>query len=282
MSDAFGKRAGHSISEKARPSARRSGRRMATGVITTVLLLAAACAVVASVLLQAPRTQQAQVGKHPVWDEFNYQPVAGPKEQQFVILRQAAVKPGAQNARGRIVFALQDKQNYYFAEVSTQDVWLGKVENGFELRMGTHSGKGLSPAGSHEVLIKRHSAPIQVAVDGIVVATAYDDTFGAGDVAFGSIGNEITFTGKNAQPVGEVYRSDDFMRNEGEQGLWETASGNWQVNAINNPTMSTNAFYYIGCGSPEAAAPPNADSTSSRTRACSRLPAAEITKLPGV
>jgi hypothetical protein len=188
-----------------------------------------------------------------LWDEFHYQRTPGPKEQQFALLVQAALKNGASAARGRIVFALQDERNYYFAEFTPKQVWLGKVENGFEIRLGSHSPVEVSPGTAHEVLIKRHAAPITVALDGVVVASAYDDNFGSGDLALGSIDNEFAFSDLKAQPLGEVYRSDDFMRNEGDQGLWEVASGNWQVNAINNPTMSTNAFYYIGSSPTDAA-----------------------------
>ncbi len=218
-----------------------------------VLALVAVGGVAAYLLMQPPATKEAQLAKRPLWTEMTYQEVAGPKEQQFIVSCKATLKPDSGDGRARMAFSMQDRDNYYFVDLAGTGISLGRVENGFEVPIGTRGAAGLTPGSAHEIIIKRHSAPIAVALDGAVVATAYDDTFAAGNLAFGSVANQVAFSDLKVQPIGEVYRSDDFMRNEGDQTLWETVTGNWQVNAINNPTMSTNAFYYIGSGPSEAA-----------------------------
>ena len=100
---------------------------MKRAAIAFVLITVTACCVAAYVLMHRSKEEPVQAGKHslwniltageqtqvgkcPLWDEFNYQQAPGPKEQQFVILRD--VKTESANARGRVVFAMQDKLNY--------------------------------------------------------------------------------------------------------------------------------------------------------------------------
>ena len=61
--------------------------------------------------------------------------------------------------------------------------------------------------------------------------------------------DDISFSEAQLQPTEPVYFADDFMRmNNSDAHSWESAHGEWKINAAANPIRVANAFTYSGTG----------------------------------
>jgi len=75
----------------------------------------------------------------------------------------------------------------------------------------------------------------------------------SGAVAIAAAGSNLEFVDPLCQPVEPVHFADDFMRNAGETGQWETLAGAWKVRSAADPAKVANAFTYVAQGKPAVA-----------------------------
>jgi len=201
-----------------------------------------ACFVVAG----CSRTESPTSPSLAEWEKFHYQKVEGPKSRMFDISFKFSFDKTRKTLHARTLFNLQDNQRYYYVDFNEEGIQIGRVEGGLELPMGVRWKWETIPYEGANILIKRKESRIAVAVDNAIRLVTYDDTFTGGDIACGAVDNSASFKEFRIQPVGEIYFSEDFMRAEYDQGPWEVVSGSWRVNAIQTPSLSSNAFYFIG------------------------------------
>ena len=188
------------------------------------------------------------------WDSYNYQLREGPRERTYnlpvVITTQAGAQPNV-----RIVLDLQDQANYYFVEFTASHTRIGKVESGLETPLGFQGSAGLvSPV--NRVVIKRRYEAIEVVLNDVVVARAEDESFQRGSFGAGVLDGSATVKLETPQPCPPFFFKDDFMKTSAEGGSWKPLSGSWHLATLDNPSLSSNAFYYVGSASREKAPAP--------------------------
>ena len=177
------------------------------------------------------------------WASYGYREAGQGGRRHFNV--RMRLSRGQSPLQARLLLNQQDEKNYYFIELTDLETGIGKVESGYESRIGTR-GNALPAGRPIEVLVKRRDVDLLVYVDGVLVASAFDDALSGGRVLLGQIGTAGSLESVQVQPVGEVFFTDDFMKAATEQGEWDPASGDWRVETLRNPALSSNAFFYVG------------------------------------
>ena len=185
------------------------------------------------------------------WESFDYQlRSTGPASRlNFRFCFKALARPVALRA----LVNCQDPKSYYYVEFADERVRLGRVEHELELRIGTQKRMSADHGDVHEVVIKRRDADLVVVVDGELAARAFDSTFTGGQLGLGVQRDSAEISGVRVQPVDDVFFADDFMRAETDHSPWEVEAGAWRICSLSNPSLSSNAFYYVGKGASSAA-----------------------------
>ena len=140
-----------------------------------------------------------------------------------------------------VVLNLQDKGNFYLVEFG-QDVRIAKVENGLVLPLAAAAmPANLPPA--YDIVIKRRSRELTIGMSGTIAVQAFDASFAKGQAMVSRLdclkSDEI-----KVQRVGEIYFADDFMKGVEKESPWTVIAGSWQVNTLQNSSLSSNAFFY--------------------------------------
>ena len=200
------------------------------------LLVAVCCGVFAAVF--AAPLQAA--GAAPAAADFVYQFEKGSQRREFNLV--VNVKSTSDDPAACILFCVEDKDNCYRVDFTKNSTRITKIEMGRETVIGNGAKVGLGKA-SHAV-IKRRRMTITVALDGTVVAEAYDETFTRGQMGLGARRNTVAFEDFKLYECGEVHFSDDFMTTTAVE--WKPATGSWTVLEASNPTLSANPFQYCG------------------------------------
>ncbi len=188
------------------------------------------------------------------WEPFGYQLAEGPKARSYNLPITITVPPDGQPSV-RVLVDLQDRSNYYFVELTPSRSRIGKVESGLEADLGVQTPAGLV-AGTNRVVLKRRYDSIEAVLNDAVVARAEDESFHGGSIGAGEAGGGASLKIGKPQPCDPVHFWDDFMTPTGRGG-WEEPSGKWEVATLRNPSLSSNAFYYVGIapgGKPPATA----------------------------
>ena len=149
-----------------------------------VMILGAAVAVVvafrgAEAVRSAPEFP-ALDGHEPEWPPSNMRLLYRPAGKRFDCSAGISL-PGRGVEPARILFNAQDTSNYNWAEFSVEGVRLGRTEADWETELA-RSPKGLAGGEVHDVTVKRRDAQIMAAVDGLLVLSALDESFGPGEV----------------------------------------------------------------------------------------------------
>ena len=190
------------------------------------------------------------------WEPYGFQCRDAPKRRRYnlPVLIQVNGHP-APNVR--LLLDMEDPANYYFVEFTKDVSRIGKVESGLEADIGTTSPRGLRLKSENKVVVKRRRDSIAVVLNDALVARAEDEAFHGGQVGAGVLDQSAIVGFGSPQPCDAVDFADDFMKGPAEDGGWTTVAGSWDVAEIRNPSLSSNAFYYVGTaagGSPPAAA----------------------------
>jgi len=176
-------------------------------------------------------------------DTWKHEFTGGPRGREFNII--AEVTGRGQNPGARIFFAVQDEDNCYRLDMTGKSIRFLKVEFGVETPIGTVSSDGLPPEKTSNILIKRRRQTMTAALNGKVVAEAYDKSFTTGSIGVGVNGQTAEF-GKDLRSYvcGEIHFLDSFMTVKADG--WEPVSGTWSLLESATPTMSANPFQYAG------------------------------------
>jgi len=214
-------------------------------ILSTVPAMALAAAL-ALALAGCGKPLPTLAGKKAEWAAFGYQRLGGPTPKQFdpiFTIQGAASGPAP---CGRLVLNAQDQENYYYVQFTEQAIEIGRVENGVEVHIGSRSNTGIGRGTPHKIVVERRSASLAVVMDQTVAATAYDDTFTGGDVFLGGRSGSVTYEKPRIQNVETPCFTDDFMKAEEDKiGDWQILSGKWDVNRLENPLLSSNAFCLV-------------------------------------
>lgn len=184
-------------------------------------------------------------------DGDRYKLSPGPKAKAFNLRFRIVVKDAEAGGQAiapvvRVALNYQSPADYYRVHLGAARVSIAKVEAWQARPVGISSSGGLADRQHVEVVIKKREDRIAVVLDGITVAKAYDDSLAGGQIGVWLSSPAIVFEEVRCQPIGEVYFSDDFMRGSEQASEWETVSGRWRLNTLDNVSMSSNAFSFEG------------------------------------
>jgi len=220
-------------------------------LLLALLVLAALGAAVCVLLLSQPAPPNPAREK-ATWTAFGYQLHDGPHARRYNLPATIQARP-ATEATVRLLLDVQDPANYYFVELTRERTRIGKVESGFEAALSADSAQGLGLPGPDQVVVKRRPDTIEVVLNGVVIARAEDESFHGGKLGVGALDDSASVKVGRVQPCEAIDFADDFMKTATEEGGWATVSGSWQVATVRNPSLSSNAFYYVGCAQSDAA-----------------------------
>ena len=174
--------------------------------------------------------------------DYVYEAINQPRLRQFNIVAQITALSDDPSAS--ILLGVRNKDNCYRIDFTRSSTRIVKIEMGREIPIGSSSDKGLTGKEAHAIVVKRRRLAITVALDGEVVAEAYDDTFRRGRVGKRLKKGTARFDGAKAYDRGEVHAGDDFMTDKAED--WKPVTGKWTTLAEEVPTRSSNPFKYSG------------------------------------
>ena len=179
------------------------------------------------------------------WEPYGFQCREAPRRRRYnlPVLINVHRHP---DPNVRLLLDMQDPANYYFVEFTTAGTRIGKVESGLETALGTGSDRGLRPGSENKVVVKRRHDSIAVVLNDSAVARAEDESLHGGQVGAGVLDGSAAVRFGTPQPCDPIYFGDDFMKGASEGEAWHTVSGSWRLAEIRNPSLSSNAFYYIG------------------------------------
>jgi len=178
------------------------------------------------------------------WEPYGYQLREGPRARSYNVPIVIKTPPDGKPIV-RVVVDLQDRSNYYFAELTSQHTRLCKVESGLETPLGHSTSPGLRP-GTNKLVVKRRYDSIVVVLNDVVAAWAEDESFHGGSIGAGVLGDSAQVKVGAPQPCDPIAFEDDFMESAANATSWKTLAGSWRIATLNNPSLSTNAFYYVG------------------------------------
>ena len=166
-----------------------------------------------------------------------------PNRREFNVV--AKINTQTTDPAAAIVFCAQDKANCYRVDLGPNFTRIMRVEADKEMEIGSGSAAGIGARGSHSVIVKRRRLSIAVALDGRIVAEAYDDTFSRGQIGNACRKQSVAFEAFRSYDCGEaLHFSDDFMTDTAVQ--WKALTGTWWVIELSSPTHSANPFKYAG------------------------------------
>jgi len=178
------------------------------------------------------------------WDAYGYRSAAAITARRYNV--RIAMRAIGDSPHARVILNQQGQWNYYFVEFTGDRTAIGIVQDGREYLIGS-SGPGVfHPNAVSEVLLKRRGLSIEVYAGNSRVAQAWSERFHRGQVSLGQIGDSVLFESFRLQPVSDIFFSDDFMKAATEEGAWDVVGGDWHVEALKNPALSSNAFFYVG------------------------------------
>ena len=165
-----------------------------------------------------------------------------PKRREFNVV--AKINVLEKDSAAAVLFCAQDKNNCYRVDFGPASTRIVRMEMGTETQIGSTSGVGIPGPGEHSILIKRRKLTISVALDGVIVAEAFDDTFPRGRIGYASRKDGVDFQAFRSYDCGEVIFGDDFMTTTAVQ--WKPITGSWLVVEAPDPVYSANPFKYAG------------------------------------
>lgn len=131
----------------------------------------------------------------------------------------------------------------YELRFSPTDVRLRKIAAGlvFDVAPAAPLRLGRPPS---SLVLKRTPREVILTADGRLVVQAFAADLSGGGVGFACRGLELSDL--HVQPTEALFFSDDFMKPAGERGEWQPVRGTWEINSLQNPVLSINAFSLLG------------------------------------
>ncbi len=167
---------------------------------------------------------------------------------RFVVKREG--KSAANFAPAKVLLGYQKSSSHYLALIITPDeMRLSRVDNGQGKVLARVQKFYEAPtvAGS-KMVVQWRTGKLAVLYGGRVLLQQENLGELAGSAAL-QASADIAFAEAQLQPTEPIYFADDFMRmNNSEAHSWETAHGEWKINAAANPIRVANAFTYSGKG----------------------------------
>ena len=155
----------------------------------------------------------------------------------------------------RIAFDYQDDSNCHMLHLTPSEVSLQHIVGGDAVNIGRCRPPGQLEASQELALtVRRGSWRIAFVLGSEVLVQAFDSSLYGGTVGYSVVGAELDDA--IVQPLGDVYLTDDFMRDESAQSTWEAVQGTWKTQALRVDNQSdrmevdksANAFSYWGKG----------------------------------
>ncbi len=160
----------------------------------------------------------------------------------------------------RIVFNRTDDANYYSLRVTSAETSLQRVADGKTSDLGVCRPPSNLAAGEYVLTVRRADWRIVAILGADVLARGWDGTLTGGlaghSVAGGSLADDFV------QPLGDLFMSDDFVREEDAPSSWEPLQGVWKSQSLRvdeqsermEADKSMNAFSYLGKSSADTPA----------------------------
>ncbi|MGI5817906.1 MAG: hypothetical protein ACOX9R_07380 [Armatimonadota bacterium] len=155
----------------------------------------------------------------------------------------------------RIVFDRQDPANTHSISLTPGETFVERIVDGRATRIGYGRPIGTLEAGADlELTVRRDGWRIVFIVGREVLAQAWDRTLPDGGVGYTITGGELADA--LVQPIGPIYMTDDFMREDESASKWDLVAGSWETAALRVDEQSermeidksVNAFSYMGTG----------------------------------
>jgi hypothetical protein len=158
-------------------------------------------------------------------------------------------------ATAHVVVNFQDERNTYRVELTPQALNVSEVRSGRSRLLAQarrfYDGVTMTPA---SLIIKRNGAFLSVIYGGRTLISVSTNTFRGGRIGYGSMGGSAEFSETRYQPIEPVHFSDDFMRTSNDAAQWSVLDGAWRLQAVGDPRLAANGFFYVGQGAPRAIA----------------------------
>lgn len=162
----------------------------------------------------------------------------------------------------KIAFNIQESGDCYSLNITGGRAKFYRVGGDETTHIGT-VGSLTAPEGDEESVfftLQRRDWRMALVWGDTVVARAYDSRFHDGECGITITNGE--FVDPMIQPVGDIFVSDDFVREEGGVDAWEALSGDWQQRSLRTDDQasrqqadkSANAFSYLGSSTDDTAA----------------------------
>lgn len=155
----------------------------------------------------------------------------------------------------RIVVNYQDNANYYEVRMKQSQVTLQRVVEGKAAEIGQCKAAGKLAAGEElPITVRRGPWRIALIVGWEVLARGFDSALWGGQAGYAATGAELPDL--MIQPVGDLFLTDDFVREEDAQSSWDPVTGSWHTESLRTDEQAermeadkaANAFSYEGKG----------------------------------
>ncbi|MFP3904306.1 MAG: hypothetical protein ACLFWB_08715 [Armatimonadota bacterium] len=184
-----------------------------------------------------------------------------PVEGSFAIVGDVKTADIA-DLQAKIVFNLQESGDCYTLNITGGRAKFYRVNGDETTHIGT-VGVLTEPENEQTPIpltLQRRDWRMTLVWGDTVVARAYDSHFHDGECGISITNGE--FVDPMIQPVGDIFVSDDFVREEGGVDAWEPLSGEWKQQPLRTDDQagrqdadkSANAFSYFGTATDDAPA----------------------------
>jgi hypothetical protein len=152
----------------------------------------------------------------------------------------------------RIIFNRQDDANYYSLRLTASETSLQRVADGKTSDLGICRPPTGLDAGEYVLTVRRADWRIVAILGAEVLARGWDRTLTGGQAGYSAAGGSLA--DGFVQPLGELFLSDDFVREEDAPSEWEPLQGVWKSQSLRvdeqsermEADKSMNAFSYLG------------------------------------
>ncbi len=155
----------------------------------------------------------------------------------------------------RIAFNYQENGDCYSLHLTGSSVALERISGEDSVSIGRcETPAGFEAGEELPLTVRRGEWRIAVICGNQVLVRAYDSSLSGGQAGYTTVGAELDDV--MLQPLGEVYLTDDFVREEAAQSAWEAVQGTWKTQSLRvdeqsdrmEADKSANAFSYWGKG----------------------------------